>query len=152
MLKVRKPRVCLTADPKLPFGVIDYVAVGFLILGAVWLCSHNVFFLYFLLHGLPTESVLQQMMNVFLFAVTECVGIVILHAQGRTPHLEREVLHPSLVQQLGASPNSCRPFVSCSPSQTEIVPTKVIQTFGTESAGMTRRCVAPGPRLKSPSP
>ena len=104
MSKIRTPRVCLTADPKLPFGVIDYVAVGILILGAVWLCSHNVFFLYFLLHGLPTESLLQQMMNVFLFVVTECVALVILHAQGRTPYLDRKLLQSFLSSTVGSIP------------------------------------------------
>ncbi len=104
MSKIRTPRVCLTADPKLPFGVIDYVAVGILILGAVWLCSHSAFNLYFQLRGLPTESLLQQMMNVFLFVVTECVALVILHAQGRTPYLDRKLLQSFLSSTVGSIP------------------------------------------------
>ena len=104
MSKIRTPRVCLTADPKLPFGVIDYVAVGILILGAVWLCSHSAFNLYFQLRGLPTESLLQQMMNVFLFVVTECVALVILHAQGRTPYLDRKLLQSFLGSTVGSIP------------------------------------------------
>lgn len=110
MYKVRKLRVCLTADPKLPFGVIDYIAVGLLILGAVWLCGHNALHLYFQMRGLQTESLLQQMMNVFLFVVTECVALVILHAQGRTPYLDRKLLQSFLGCTVGSIPKLFQTF------------------------------------------
>ena len=104
MSKASKPRVCLTAAPKLPFGVIDSVAVGTLIFGAVWLCGHNAFYLYAQMRGLPTESLPQQMMNAFLFVVTECVALVLLHAQGRMPYLDRKLLQSFLGSTVGSIP------------------------------------------------
>ena len=108
MSKVLKPRLCLTADPKLPFGVIDYVAVGFLILGALWLCTHGAFNLYLQMHGIPAETLLQQMMNLFLFVVTECVALVLLHAQGRTPYLDPKLLQSFLGITVGSIPELLR--------------------------------------------
>src|SRR5262249_22750737 len=77
---------------RFPFGFIDLLAAAVVLLGILWLAAHCGLNLYCVLHDRPSESIPQQIFDLFVFAVVECFGLVLLHARGWLPFLDAKVL------------------------------------------------------------
>jgi hypothetical protein len=94
----------LAPGPQGRFGIIEIVAVSILILGTLWLAAHSGVNLYCTLHGMPAESLPQQIVDVFIFAVIECFALVLLHARGLLPYLDAGIFKSIVDNTIGYMP------------------------------------------------
>jgi hypothetical protein len=99
-----RPSQLATDDPQGRFGIIEIVAVAILILGTLWLAAHIGVNLYCTLRGMSPESLPQQIMDVFIFVVIECFGLVLLHARGLLPYLDAGILRSLVDHTFGNIP------------------------------------------------
>ena len=98
------PTAQVATGPQARFGIIEIVAVSILILGVLWLASHIGANLYCTLHGMQAESLPQKIVDVFIFAVIECFGLVLLQARGLLPYLDAGIFKSIVDNTIGSIP------------------------------------------------
>jgi hypothetical protein len=84
--------------------VIECVGVGILILGVMLLVCSHVILLVHNVQAISGMGILQQLFNLFAFAVIECLGLILLSGRGRLPYLSPKILSSIVGSTFGSLP------------------------------------------------